>query len=112
MSLAFDLKNPNYEFIKTQTKAESAVRELLKNQIVAVDIEATGLEPYTCNMVLVQIATKEKSYIFDPKTLNLKIIKPILEDKKILKIMQNGKFDYAFIKLKLGIEIDNIYDTM
>lgn len=112
MSIKFDLKNPNYEFITTQTKAENAVRELLKNQVVSVDIEATGLEPYTCSLVLLQISTETKSYIFNPKTLNLDILKPILEDKKILKIMQNGKFDYAFVKLKLGIEIDNIYDTM
>ena len=112
MSLNFDLKNPNHEFITTQTKAENAIRELLRNQIVSVDIEATGLDPYTCNIVLVQVASEAKSYIFNPKTLDLKILKPILEDKKILKIMQNGKFDYAFIKLKFGIEIDNIYDTM
>ena len=112
MSLKFDLKKPDYEFITTQTKAENATRELLKNQVVSVDIEATGLDPYTCSLVLLQIATETKSYIFNPKTLDLKILKPILEDKKILKIMQNGKFDYAFIKLKLGIQIDNIYDTM
>jgi len=112
MSLKFDLKKPDYEFITTQTKAENATRELLKNQVVSIDIEATGLDPYTCSLVLLQIATETKSYIFNPKTLDLKILKPILEDKKILKIMQNGKFDYAFIKLKLGIQIDNIYDTM
>src|SRR3989344_2529063 len=112
MSLSFDLKNPNHEFITTQTKAENAIRELLRNQIVSVDIEATGLDPYTCNIALVQVASESKSYIFNPKTLDLKILKPILEDKKILKIMQNGKFDYAFIQLKFGIEIDNIYDTM
>lgn len=115
MELKFDPANPQYEHITNIEQAHKALDELEKAKVVGVDIEGTGLDPYTSTFLLLQIGTETKSYIFDARALNLKEfprIKEFLENKKILKLLHNGKFDYRHIKIHLGAAVDNLYDTM
>ncbi|MCX6784111.1 MAG: DNA polymerase [candidate division WWE3 bacterium] len=108
-----DLKNPNYEYVISQDRLLEIVNdELPKHEMIAVDTEATGLDPYLAKLLLVQIGTPEKAYIFDARKLDMAPIKSILEDCKILKILQNGKFDYSLLKVKLNVAMVNVFDTM
>ncbi|KKS61414.1 MAG: polymerase protein [candidate division WWE3 bacterium GW2011_GWA1_42_46] len=105
MELKFDPANPSYEYITKEDQANAALENLEKAKVVGVDIESTGLDPYTSTLLLVQIGTDDKSYIFDARALDLKNFtrfKEFLESPKILKIFHNGKFDYN----------TNLYDTM
>lgn len=108
----FDPKNPSYDFVITQEGLQKAVEEIAKHNVISLDTEATGLDPYLSKLLLLQISTPEKAYIFDARKLDFAPLKPILEDQKYLKVIQNGKFDYALIKVKLNITINNIFDTM
>ncbi|MFA6950857.1 MAG: DNA polymerase [Lentimicrobiaceae bacterium] len=74
-----------------------------------LDIETTGLDPYTCELVTIQIMNEaRKSLIIkDPTSLNN--IKPQLE--KSLIVGQNLKFDSKFLKYRYGITLYNVYDT-
>ncbi len=115
MELKFDPDNPKYEYLTTPAKAEKALRKLEKEPIIAIDIEGTGLEPYTTTLLLVQIGTPEIAYIFDARKLKLQDIplyKKIMENPKTLKIFHNGKFDYGFLKTQTGVSVNNMYDTM
>ncbi|EKE00415.1 MAG: hypothetical protein ACD_22C00028G0003 [uncultured bacterium] len=115
MELKFDPAKPIYEFVDTPAKMEKALEALAKEKILGVDIESTGFDPYTNTLLLVQIGTPEKSYIFDARKIPFKeysLYKEIFENPKILKLLHNGKFDYQFIKKQTGAEVINIYDTM
>ena len=115
MQLRFDPDHPKYEYITEASRAEEVLKLLEKEQILGVDIEGTGLDPYTSTLLLIQIGTPEISYVFDARTLKLgeiPIFKQILESNKVLKLLHNGKFDYAFIKVNTGVEVNNIFDTM
>lgn len=115
MDLKFSFSDPKYQHITTLDGVTKAVEELEKHQMLGVDIEGTGLDPYTDKLLLLQIGTDEVSYIFDAQVMPLYGIKPLidlLENPKIIKIMHNGKFDYGFIKLQVGAKINNIFDTM
>lgn len=106
-----DFKNPQYEFVSQQKRLEE-VAELLQTQpLIAVDSEADGLDPYLCRLLLVQVATEEKSYVFKAD-LDFQRLQKVLENPKTMKILQNGKFDWAILKVKKGIELRNIFDTM
>ena len=108
------LKDPPYEYITTQQRAnEVCENELKKADIVAVDTEGTALDPFSSTLLLFQIADKNKAYIFDARKIkDFSPVKKILEDSKKLKLTQNGKFDYEVLKVSLGIAMRNIYDTM
>ena len=115
MELKFDPANPQYEYITNQDQANDALEKLGKQQVLGLDIESTGLDPYTDKLLLVQIGTETKSYIFDARKIKLKELlrfKELLENPKIIKLMHNGKFDYGFIKIQAGAEINNIFDLM
>lgn len=110
--LAFDPQTPNYQLIEEQSEVAAAVKELLERKILAVDVEGTSLDPHNAKLVLLQVGTPQKAYLFAVQRLNLEPLRPLLEDPKKLKIVQNGKFDYEMVKVNLGIEISNIFDTM
>ncbi|HBY10123.1 TPA: hypothetical protein DEG20_02595, partial [candidate division WWE3 bacterium] len=115
MELKFDPANPSYEYISKEDQANAALDILEKAKVVGVDIESTGLDPYTSTLLLVQIGTEDKSYIFDARALDLKNFtrfKEYLESPKVLKIFHNGKFDYKHIKIHVGAAPTNLYDTM
>jgi DNA polymerase I-like protein with 3'-5' exonuclease and polymerase domains len=101
------VKEPGKEF-------DDALAFLGQLKIMGVDTETTGINPINNKVLLVQMGNMHQQYVFDVARLGKEIqkIKPLLEDSAIIKILHNAKFDYKFIKQSLGIEIDNIYDSM
>ena len=106
-----DFKNPKYEFISSQERLNAVVDDLKDRTMIAVDTEADSLDPYLSKMLLVQIAVEDKSFVFKAD-LDFDLLKPILENPKTIKILQNGKFDWEILKVKKNIELKNIFDTM
>jgi len=106
-----DFKNPNFEYVTEQNRVPELVAELTGQPLISIDVEGTGLDPHTLRLLLLQIGTEKKAYIFNA-SLDFEPLRPILEDAKILKILQNGKYDYGALKMTKKIELNNIYDTM
>lgn len=115
MDLRFDPTNPKYDYIVDIAEAEKALDELDKEKVVGLDVESTSLDPYNGLLIIVQVSSAEKSYIFDARKIALgkyERFKAFLESNKTIKLLHNGKFDYKYIKVQTGIEVQNIYDTM
>jgi DNA polymerase I len=86
-------------------------QEIINNfnpDIVSFDIETTGLDPYLDKILMLQFASRDEVLIFT-KALPQKM-KAILQNKLILG--HNLAFDYKFMKVKFGIELKNVWDTM
>lgn len=93
----------------------------IKENAIAVDLETTGLDPFTHHIVSVAISVeKGKGFnIVLPFYKNkakakefLQPLLPILEDETITKVFSNAKFDLKFFR-QYGIEIKGeIRDTM
>jgi DNA polymerase I-like protein with 3'-5' exonuclease and polymerase domains len=103
---------PKYEFIETEERALEVVGILKEFNILAVDTETTGLDPYTCKLLLLQIATPDVCYILNCGKVDPSVWNPILEDKNILKIVQNAKFDYKMLKVHAKVSMRPMFDTM
>jgi len=115
VELKFDPKDPKYEYIQDLKALDKALEELEKCRAIGVDVEATGLDAFNDILLTVQIGSPEKSYIIDVRDIDLKSCpryKELLENPKVIKILQNGKFDYKYLKYQTGADITNIYDTM
>lgn len=92
-----------------------------KQKILVIDLETTGLDPFTDHIVSVAISVeKGKGFnIVLPFCKNkakakefLQPILPILQDETIIKVFHNAKFDLKFFH-QYGIEIKGkIIDTM
>nr|5DKU_A Chain A, Prex DNA polymerase [Plasmodium falciparum 3D7]5DKU_B Chain B, Prex DNA polymerase [Plasmodium falciparum 3D7] len=80
-----------------------------------LNIQTTGLEVFDENIRLIQIAVENYPVIiYDMFNINKKDIldglRKVLENKNIIKIIQNGKFDAKFL-LHNNFKIENIFDT-
>lgn len=77
--------------------------------LLYLDTETTGLDPFTCELVTLQVMTPSGKIMIikDPKALEN--IKPILENNLI--VGHNIKFDAKFLKYRYGITLKNVYDT-
>ena len=93
---------------------KEAVEYLTTKTLLGVDTETEGFD-FTCKkLLMLQIGDKERQYVIDCRTISnedrSELVK-VLEDKNIIKILHNAKFDYKFIKRYIGAELNNIHDS-
>lgn len=101
-----------YEVVSDAGRLEEVAAEIAQHFLLSVDTETSGLDPFTDRVLLLQIATAEKVYIFDCSRVDVRPLKDILENPMVLKLFQNAKFDYKFLKQQFGFSLNNIFDTM
>lgn len=102
-----------YLLIKDNDNLKIAYENILNSDVVAVDTETTGLDPYTSKVRLIQFASENYSYIIDCFCFDdLSILNEIFSQPKPVKIFHNAKFDIKMLKCHYNFEFENIFDTM
>lgn len=104
-----------WHFIMTEDELNSYSESFLHASVIAVDTETTGLDPYTSDLRLIQIAIEnEPVLVIDCKHV-LPKGKELLQNllgTKAVKVFQNAKFDLQFLQ-SAGIRVSgHIFDTM
>jgi DNA polymerase-1 len=124
----FDKSKSKYELITTKKEAEKLAEKLNKTSLFVFDTETDSLNPFELNILGASFSTKAGEGYFvaiDPgskifsdgkKRLPVddfkKVFKPLIENKKIKKVCQNGKYDISVMR-SLGIKVENFFfDTM
>jgi DNA polymerase-1 len=124
----FDKSKSKYELITTKKEAEKLAEKLKKTSLLVFDTETDSLNPFELNILGASFSIKAGEGYFvaiDPgskifsdgkKRLPVddfkNIFKALLENKKIKKICQNGKYDISVMR-SVGIKVENFYfDTM
>ena len=70
--------------------------EYLKNlDIIGFDTETRGMDPYTKDLLSMQLGDQDKQFVIDCLTVNPRLYKEVLESKEL--IMHNAKFDLRFL---------------
>ena len=100
---------PRTEF--AQCEIQDVVNYCETKTVLGVDTETEGLD-FTCKkMIMLQIGDEETQFVIDTRFISIEPLRDILENKDIIKIFHNAKFDYKFIKKWSNIECEGIYDT-
>ena len=60
------------------------------------EVYKPGLDPYVSRIVMVQIGTEECRFVIDARVIDCSFLKEILENKDILKVGHNLKFEGKF----------------
>jgi DNA polymerase-1 len=87
---------------------EESLEKLKGMEILGVDTETRGFDPYTNELLSVQIGNREYQYVIDVSSVNPRRYKELLESKLLL--MHNAKFDLRFL-YHYRIVPTKIYDT-
>ena len=91
-------------------------REILTENIIAIDLESDRNERFGHNLSLIQLGTKEKQYLVDPIALNGSNIysekmNKLLSNEDIIKLFYSGMEDIQVLKREFNGTIKNIYDV-
>ena len=92
----------------SMSSIEESLEYLEKLDIIGFDTETMGMDPYTCELLSMQLGDNDKQYVIDCTTIDPKEYKDILEKKEL--IMHNAKFDLRFLYYH-GIVPKKVYDS-
>ena len=81
-------------------------------KVIGVDTETEGLNWHSKKVIMLQIGDEQDQFVIDTRFVDITPLKTILEDERIVKVLQNAKFDYKFLLSNFGIRMNNIYDTL
>lgn len=93
---------------------DKAITFLSTSTFLSVDTETTGINPFAHKVLLLSVGSPLNQYVFDLARLERQLpqLKKLLENPKVTCVLHNAKFDYKFLKYNLGIEMENLFDTM
>lgn len=99
--------------IKTTNELIENLPNITSLNIVAIDTETTGLDPYSCSPILFQIGDENVQYVVHCYKVSLEPLRDFLENSRCIKCFHNHKFDYKILKHFFSIEVDKyVHDTM
>ena len=79
----------------SQCTIQESIDYLNNLDIIAVDTETTGMDPYTCKLLSLQLGDSKNQYVIDAQSINISVYKELLESKEL--IFHNAKFDLRFL---------------
>jgi len=98
--------------IDTLSTLEEVLPHLQAARILAVDLEADSLYHYQEKVCLLQIATRDRTFVLDPLSVKaLDALKGVFEDPGIRKIFHGADYDIRSLYRDFRIEVRNLFDT-
>lgn len=103
-----------------RSTVSECIRYLKSISLVSVDIETSkkfnkypeleGLDPYTSNIVMLQVGDQNVQYIIDAREIDIKPIVRSIANKTV--VGANLKFEYKHLYHKTGVKLELLYDVM
>jgi len=80
-------------------------------EVVALDLETTGLDPRTSDIRLAQVSDGEKIFVIDLFHRDARPLFEALAREDLTVLAHEGDFEWRFVYHHFGIALDNIVDT-
>lgn len=87
------------------------VAEFSNANVVAFDLETTGLNPIDSRIILAQLGFPDKTFVIDAIKVDISPLLPFFKDRKWLKLIQQSKFERKFMQHYYNIQINGVWDT-
>ncbi|HJQ70601.1 MAG TPA: DNA polymerase [Blastocatellia bacterium] len=105
----------DYTLVTTDAALEEAVRHVSTQNVIGIDTETTGLDPFRSRVRLLQVATPERAFVIDLfliDALNHPQLRELLAAASPTKALHNAKFDVKMLLHHFGLELGGIFDTL
>lgn len=100
------------EYIDTGAALAAAAEALAGDDLIAVDTEAAGYHRYSDRVCLVQISTRNRTYIIDALAVpRLGALRAILEDPGVEVVIHDAAYDLRLLARDFGVEAHGLFDT-
>jgi ribonuclease D len=102
-----------FELITGQEALEERAAVLGKSQIIALDTEASSFHRYKEKVCLVQLSTRDRTYLVDPLAVpDLKPLKALLAVPAMEVVIHDADYDLRILAKYHGIRVVNVFDTL
>jgi DNA polymerase I-like protein with 3'-5' exonuclease and polymerase domains len=101
-----------YELIVSADALGRVANDVANAGVVGLDLETTALKPHHGKIRLMQINTGKNTYVIDLfQTKTLGPVKDALASDKVIKILQNVKFDQKWLLYHYNLELWPVFCT-
>lgn len=102
----------NYTFIESEAELNSICDGLLKEKIIAVDLEADSMHCFNEKICLIQIASATQAFLIDPFEIReVKAFIKLLENDDVKKVFHGADFDIRSLDRDYQASVNNLFDT-
>jgi ribonuclease D len=99
-------------YLRTDAELEAYLQSIAGTELLAIDTEFVREKTYYPQLCLLQLATDDTCVIVDPLSVgDLGCLRPILEDRNVVKIMHAGEQDTAILLQVTGVVPRPVFDT-
>ena len=103
---------PSYRLITDRESLTAIVPGLMRENVIAMDIEADSMYHFSEQVCLIQIATAVECVLIDPLAIkDISPLKPLFEEPSIIKIFHGASYDVRCLDICYNIRINNLFDT-
>ncbi len=109
----FQMQAGTCEIIASAPRLAEVAALLSRQSEIAVDMEMDSLHHYREKVCLVQVSTRQQSWLIDPLALtSLEPLVAPLANPEIIIVMHGSDYDIRSLHRDYGIEVTNLFDTM
>ena len=102
----------NYKFIESDAELTDVCEGLLKEKIIAVDLEADSMHCFKEKICLIQIASAKQAFLIDPFEIKeLSSFITVLENNDVIKVFHGADFDIRSLDRDYKAQVNNLFDT-
>lgn len=101
------------KLIETLSDLKYLGKQLDREEVLAVDIEADSLHHYFPKVCLIQISTDQNTFVIDPLAIQtIDPLQPLFGSDKIKKVFHGADYDLRSLFRDFSMEVENLFDTM
>ncbi|MBK9147758.1 MAG: ribonuclease D [Flavobacteriales bacterium] len=103
----------SFELITAHAALAKCATELGAASIIALDTEASSFHRYKEKVCLVQLSTRDRTFLVDPLALpDLKPLAELLSEKAMEVVIHDADYDLRILAKYHGIRVENVFDTL
>jgi ribonuclease D len=100
------------QLLAEQKDWEDAATRLFGEPYLAVDTESNSLYTYRERICLIQIASRQETFILDPLAVkDLAVLGQLLADPSIVKVLHGSDYDLRSFDRDYGFRVKSLFDT-
>ena len=104
---------PTYTLVTTPADLAACTVQLSSESVIALDTEASSFHRYRESVCLIQLSTRERTYLVDPLAIqDLAPLGTLLARTDMEVVIHDADYDLRILARHHGIRVENVFDTL
>ena len=102
-----------FELITTPQALAVFLERVAREEVIALDTEASSFHRFKESVCLIQISTRDKTFLIDPLAIaDLAPLGKLLAQPSMEVVIHDADYDLRILAKHHGIRVENVFDTL